>query len=306
MYQVSTLKKRPGVVSKINLGEMRVEVRLNTKKDMEELLQLTRRVAVAVKEYLGEELLLFDSILWYGPITPEEEPHLIRLWPKLDDHSKKNILAEALALEAGAHDEDPRMRREVAACFKTPKSLLEKLLQDKEESVRLTVLHNTITPPDLLAKAYELYKDDRSVLLAIAHHLKAPPSVLRELAFYPDWQVRGAVAFNKNTPTEILDNLAESPYDKVACGVASNRNATPAILHKLFQNRRASLIKYHLASNPRLPEELQKALSQDADYVVRLRLAANPGVSSQILKSLLRDPAPGVRAQARYALGASL
>lgn len=170
-YRVSTLEKRPAEVSRINLGEKKVWVRLCDRVEMLKLLKLTRQAFVIVPRWLGPELREFPLIHWTGG----SDPRLYFIWNKLciEDRCR---LAPALGFLA-REDPDKEVRLALARKAKDLVDMLA-LVEDPEEEVRLA----------LAARA-------KSV------------GILERLASDPSLAVRYAVAANKHTPKKVLDQL---------------------------------------------------------------------------------------------------
>lgn len=238
-YRVSTLKKRPGVVSRVELGELDVQVVVRNRAELLDLLGLTTKVTVIIQEWLGDEIKKFRGVIWK---SRKYDPRLEGILERLRDESSKVKVAvkttAAATLELLSLDPSVFVRAAVARNPRCPLSILERLSEDADLLVRSEVARNRQSSAQLLEK----------------------------LSWDLDWWVRYWTA--ARGPLSILERLSRDPVTTVRAGVARRKDCPLAILQRLSQDPQAE-VRLAVALRTECPYELLLDLAQDSDKIVR-------------------------------------
>jgi len=164
--------------------------------------------------------------------------------------------------------------------------ILDKLSNDDNRSVRMSVAKNPSTPPEVLVR---LSSDENTyVRMSVARNPSTPPEVLDKLSSDKSEAVRSYVAGNPSTPPELLIKLFHDVDSFVRQAVAENPSTPPELLIKLSEDKRV-LTRISVAKNTSSPPEVLVRLSSDESEVVRSYVAVNPSTSPEILSKLSDD-----------------
>lgn len=156
-------------------------------------------------------------------------------------------------------------RKTLAQSYNTSIKLLQKLVQDQHEDVRVEVAGNKNTSIE----------------------------VLRQLAQDPDQWVRRRVAQQQNTPIKLLKQLAQDPERRVRTGVTQNLNSPIELLKQLAQDVN-EWVRRGVAQNPNASTELLQQLAQDKSKKVRVEVAGNANAPVEVLQQLKKQLNPGI------------
>ena len=206
---------------------------------------------------------------------------------------------------------DENLRDLLAVNPSTPLGTLEALScgtahDYAEVCVRLRVLQNPSTPPDLIAQAAvartttplwqhwwrRTTADALQRSWAIVHP-RCPSSLLRDLTSHSDPAVRATVAGSRRAPARVLEALAPSLDADVRAAVAANPNTPQALLERAAADPHRS-VRAGAAANPNTPQALLERLAADPVVSVRRATAANPAAAPAVLRSLCDDADIGV------------
>ncbi len=115
-------------------------------------------------------------------------------------------------------------------------------------------------------------------------------SVLVELSFDKNIEVRRGVAASRDTPPEVLARLASDQDGYVREDVARSKSTPPQALVVLAKDIYLE-IKREVAKNPNTPAEALRVLAADPGigWLGRLWVAKNPNVTADTLKKLVND-----------------
>ncbi len=172
--------------------------------------------------------------------------------------------------------------------------------------VRLRVLQNPSTPPDVIAQAAVARTGTRfgqrwwrgTTADALQRswamlHPRCPSSLLRDLTSHSDPRVRATVAGSPRAPARVLEALAPSLDAVVRAAVASNPNTPRTLLERAAADPHRS-VRAAAAANPNTPQALLERLAADPVVSVRRAAAANPAAAPGVLRSLCDDADIGV------------
>ena len=206
---------------------------------------------------------------------------------------------------------DENLRDLIAVNPSTPVEALESLgcrtAHDYADvCVRLRVLQNPSTPPDLIAKAAVARTENpfghrwwrRSTADALQRswallHPRCPSSLLRDLTSHSDPAVRTSVAESWRAPVRVLEALAPSLDTDVRAAVAANPNTPQALLERAAADPHRS-VRAAAAANPNTSQGLLERVACDRVASVRRGAAANPAAAPGVLRSLCGDSDIGV------------
>ena len=206
---------------------------------------------------------------------------------------------------------DENLRDLIAVNPSTPVDTLEALSRHAahdyaEVCVRLRVLQNPSTPPDLIAQAavarttIPLWERRwrRTTADALQRswailHPRCPSSLLRDLTSHSDPAVRATVAGSRRAPARVLEALAPSLDADVRAAVAANPNTPQVLLERAAADPHRS-VRAAAASNPNTPRVLLERLAADPVAMVRRAAAANPAAAPGVLRALCDDADIGV------------
>ena len=164
-----------------------------------------------------------------------------------------------------------------------PLTLLSKLADDENVSVRREVAGNVSTPVALLT---ELARDeDKWVRMKVAENMHTPAALLTALAKDQDFEVRREVAGNPSIPPQVLPELSRDPDSLVRYALASNTNASFDLLAQLAQQE-DSAVRAEVARNVNIRAELLIELSKHDDVI--WAVACNPNTPLEVLGDLAR------------------
>jgi hypothetical protein len=198
------------------------------------------------------------------------------------------------------------LRHFIATNPRTPPTILETLVNESEDHIRIALAKNPNSSPTLLAN---LAKDESiSVLVSLAKNPNTPLELLAALATHEDSEVQAGVAQNVETTPEILSSLSSGDRLVRAC-IAAHSKASIPLLEQLSKDPNSD-VRVNVAENPNTPIEVLAYLAQDEGdteqitnrategYWVRVAVAHNPNTPVPILSELAMDKAPSVRAAA--------
>ena len=152
------------------------------------------------------------------------------------------------------------MREVVAAALLFPAEIVEPLVADDNDSVRMAAAAN----PNL------------------------PGHVMWRAAFGADTAVADAVASNPAAAAELLEAIVSKRPD-VALSVASNSACSPETLARVAGPSANGMLRQSAASNPSCGQSHLRALAAGPDRVVRRAAASNPVAPEDALNALASD-----------------
>lgn len=176
------------------------------------------------------------------------------------------------ALDAVAMSPHTKIRVAVAAMSGLSQETLRVLVQDSEESVRLSAARNGYTAVAALVAV--IATDDLNKKYGIG---RASVAALC------------AVAQDETLTVESLHALAQSPFAEVRLSVVQNVAVSKAILANLTRDE-SPQVREAVGANCETPKEGLQALAHDASAAVRRAVAANPATSPVALTLLDHDP----------------
>lgn len=183
-----------------------------------------------------------------------------------------------------------------AAAARTTTSVidLERLAEDPDQDVRLSVASNAHTRPELLER---MSHGNGFVMSQVAKNPSAPADTLRRLSEDTSTgnQTRAMVASNPSVPQDVLRRLAAESDDWVRQHAAKNTALTADLLDSLARDSNPS-VRRAAAASPRLSVSRQSALAADADGHVRSAVAKNRATDPVILDRMAADRNHAVRA----------
>ncbi|GAB6858081.1 hypothetical protein [Microbacterium xylanilyticum] len=196
-------------------------------------------------------------------------------------------------LGALSRDVDDSVR---AAAARTTTSVidLDRLAQDRDQDVRLSVASNAHTRPELLER---MSHGNGFVMAQVAKNPSAPADTLRRLSEDTSTgnQTRAMVAANPSVPQDVLRRLATESDEWVRQHAAKN-TALPADLLDSLSRDQNPAVRRAAAASPRLSVNRQSALAADADGHVRSMVAKNSATDPVILDRMAADRNHAVRA----------
>lgn len=197
-----------------------------------------------------------------------------------------------------AEDKNNSLRFAIASNPNTPISTLEKLAEDTDKSVRLNLVLNPNTPIAIAEKIIEdLEQSDRAYIARQLNNVKnivIPTPILAKLLEDSDSEVRAEVARNPRTPISIADfiKLSEDSDIWVRRSVARNPNTPISILEKLAEDPK---VRSSVASNLNIPISILEKLAEDSNEDVRDSVARNHNTPISILEKLAEDKERNVK-----------
>lgn len=112
-------------------------------------------------------------------------------------------------------------------------------------------------------------------LCSIAENPSLPPSVLEELASYPDREVKAAVADNRNTATDTLMMIAKDDDPDVRYTLAENHNLPLDVLQVLLDDE-----------NPYVADRARRTIARvSSPAVVRTKFGRPPAKVVQLIRA---------------------
>ena len=162
---------------------------------------------------------------------------------------------------------------------------------DPERHVRMAVVENPATPPDLLLASAKHW-DDR-VRAAVASNPSTPLEALLSLSKDTDAGVRCHLASNRQAPLECLTPLSKDTFS-IRKAIAENPSTPPALLDTLSKDY-YSQVQLAALKNPSLPEETLGAFAEHWDNEIREIVAGNPSTPAPRLRLLAMDRSVNVR-----------
>jgi hypothetical protein len=209
-------------------------------------------------------------------------------------------------LTAMAESSNYDTRQRVAQHPNTPIHILEKLVEEENNSILETALsnlsHNSKTPDSTLQCLAQTA--DFKICTAVARHRNASSMTLTQLAKHHRWEVRTIVAKNLKTPRETLVKLIQDKNRTVREAAINNPYAPKTILEQLdiLKNPNTSaklleqlshskwvIVRQGVARHPNIDKNLLKQLAEDKISMVRLGVAENPHTPSSLLELLAID-----------------
>jgi hypothetical protein len=194
--------------------------------------------------------------------------------------------------------------------------MLEFLLGDEVEEVRLAVKSNPNTDPTWSDLLERVERGDQTVSLEVLQKCCERGGWSRQLAFkHPNlilevlkpylmgesWHDRVAAAHNPNLSAVELEMLALDSDSDVRQAVAMHPNLATELLEKFCGDEQFEIRK-SAAQNPKMKSAELELLAQDDHWAVRQAVAQHVNSNPTILKLLLEDSDNDVRMAARAAL----
>ncbi|MGB3637824.1 MAG: hypothetical protein WBA39_09660 [Rivularia sp. (in: cyanobacteria)] len=209
-----------------------------------------------------------------------------------------------LTAMAASSNYDTRQR--VAQHPNTPIHVLEKLVNEENNSILETALsnlsRNSKTPDSTLQ--YLAQTGDLKICAAVARHRNTSSMTLAQLAKHHRWEVRIIVAKNLKTPRETLVTLIQDKNKTVRDAAINNPYIPQSILEQLdvLKNPNTSsklleqlshskwvIVRQGVARHPNIDKNLLKQLAEDKISMVHLGVAENPNTPSSLLELLAID-----------------
>ena len=209
-------------------------------------------------------------------------------------------------LTAMAESSNYDTRQRVAQHPNTPIHVLEKLVDEENNSILETALsnlsRNSKTPDSTLQCLAQTA--DLKICTVVARHRNISSMTLTQLAKHHRWEVRTIVAKNLKTPPETLENLIRDKHKTVREAAINNPYAPQSVLEQLdiLKNPNTSsetleqlfhskwvIIRQGVARHPNTEKNLLKQLAEDKICMVRLGVAENPNTPSSLLELLAID-----------------
>ena len=191
--------------------------------------------------------------------------------------TRPDVLAEL------AKARNPAARAEVAKSRFSPPHLLDSLVGDPDENVRVAVAGN---PSAKRGALDALLKDPAAaVRRQLAAREDLPATHLTRLAHDSAPDVRRTAAGNENTPDETLVDLASDPDAEVRLVVA--RGAQRVLQFGIFD-----VLEDGVRNTP---DEALRTLARDGDPRVRMAVASNPRIAVDSFVALASDSDANVR-----------
>ena len=228
---------------------------------------MNRRIFAAKELLKTAKAILADTDYIYDPDhrkRPEGGG-----WEKTEKGWTKNKKSEDGEKEPGAELEDvdiysispsklggltehpnSNVRKLIAGYAYTPLEVLDRLADDKDPQVRLTLARNWRTPHGALNRL----ADDPAVHKALASNPNAPREAMNKIAATTeDEEVRRILADSSNTPPEGLATLAEKTSDAwTQHSIARNPHTPKEVLVNMLKSKDGTT-RWNAASNPSLP-----------------------------------------------------
>lgn len=209
-------------------------------------------------------------------------------------------------LTAMAESSNYDTRQRVAQHPNTPIHILEKLVDEENNSILETALsnlsHNSKTPDSTLQCLAQTA--DLKICAVVARHRNISSMTLTQLAKHHRWEVRTIVAKNLKTPRETLIKLIQDKHKTVREAAINNPYAPASLLKQLdiLKNPNTSsqtleqlshskwvIVRQGVARHPNTDKNLLKQLAEDKISMVRLGVAENPNTPSNLLELLAID-----------------
>lgn len=184
------------------------------------------------------------------------------------------------------------IRSKIAGNHYIPISFLNKLAQDIDKNVRVSVA-GTLCISD---RNFEWLHEEKAINRTVNNHSDAAFKIIGQLAQDKDMNVRYVVANNTGTPIYILEQLSFDPHWQVREAVARNRQTPKTVLRRLFQSENKSIVE-SIARNRNIPNDLMEICAGSENYRFRYFIADNSSTSKTILTKLAFDRDISVRQQ---------
>jgi hypothetical protein len=209
-------------------------------------------------------------------------------------------------LTAMAESSNYDTRQRVAQHPNTPIHVLEKLVDEENNSILETALsnlsRNSKTPDSTLQCLAQTA--DLNICTAVARHRNTSGMTLTQLAKHHRWEVRTIVAKNLKTPRETIVKLIQDKYKTVREAAINNPYAPQSVLEQLdilknpnteakileqLSHSKWVIVRQGVARHPNIDKNLLKQLAEDKISMVRLGVAENPNTPSSLLELLAID-----------------
>lgn len=168
-------------------------------------------------------------------------------------------------LDEMSFSENPIHRRFVAASDIALPITLERLSEDPNLDVKVTVAANPNSPEKALRRVYDETDLDPGIMVKkkLARNPNTPVDILIELSKHPFTIFRVAVAQNPSLPMEDLVRMLEDPNDiaieTVKRALAERTDTDPGILIDLSQDESES-VRRRAKENPNFPDPTEWVL----------------------------------------------
>ncbi len=210
--------------------------------------------------------------------------------PAVAEAARLHVGFESEPLEAALEwceaDMDYFELRQLVLLGMAPPWLAPRLAQESDTALRLALLEQADLPPTVLQKL--LFDDEEEVRLAARAHPKAPAEQLQLIE-----------QLEQGLPVEAsLEALAQGSV-WVRALVAKHPQVPRPLLERLLTDDDWR-VRVAAASNPRIPKPWLEPLARDGDRAVREAVAANPRATSRILGQLMADEYEEVRQAAAH------
>ncbi len=217
------------------------------------------------------------------------------------------------------------IRSSVAAHFNTPTTVLEHLVDDEYEAVRMVIVQNPNTSSSALERLLR-QEDSKSIAYnTICMNLIQRPilsiQLMEALTTCSNSYIREALINRSDFPEDLLESCAENETESsVLCALARNQRLTIKALTNLLSKpnpevrkvliHHANLTSEHwqklvndifdkvrieIAAYSRAPIEILRLLASDQETEVRSKLARNPNIPLETFYQLAQDPSVNVR-----------
>ncbi|MFD9051835.1 hypothetical protein [Streptomyces zaomyceticus] len=168
------------------------------------------------------------------------------------------------------HVDSPYVSFRVSAAVSRvlPADAVARLLDDEEESVRLTMAHTAphLVDPETaesIERRYHPRRDKFTFWWDKAEVLTFPPASLRRFATDPEPRLRSLAPRDPDLPPELAEKLASDPEDRVRHSVAAHRNLPLSSLRLLLADS-SERVAEAAGASPFLPVERMEMLLAQA------------------------------------------
>lgn len=193
-------------------------------------------------------------------------------------------------IECAVNHSQASIRSNIASNPYLPINYLDKLAQDIDRNVRISVA-GTICMSD---QNFEWLHGKKAINRTVNHHPHITFKIISQLAKDKDGNVRYVVANNTGTPILILEQLSFDSYLCVREAVARNLQTPEKVLRRLFQSKYESVAQ-SVAKNRNIPYDLMEICAASDNHKLRYFIADNSSTSKAILTKLALDQDISVR-----------
>ncbi len=186
-----------------------------------------------------------------------------------------------------AFDQEPRVKKDVAANANTSSETLQFLFEsERDQEILRCLASNPNTPQEALSQL------SKSFPHSVARNISTSASILLQLCELKDPELHIALAQNSATPAAVLEKLIAISNPFLSREIVAHPNTPKVTLGLLAAD---PFFIPAIANNPSIPESLIEAFAEHESAEVRYRIAKNPSAITKILLRLSRDQVSGIR-----------